>query len=55
MLPNILPQEDEDISIELERNLKRSKIKLLTNTKVKSIEKKDGKAKVIYEQKRQIG
>lgn len=50
MLPNILPQEDEDISIELERNLKRSKIKLLTNTKVKSIEKKDGKAKVIYEQ-----
>ncbi|MEA1986067.1 MAG: dihydrolipoyl dehydrogenase [Candidatus Marinimicrobia bacterium] len=50
MLPNILPNEDEDISVELERNLKRSKIKLLTETKVEKIENSNGKAKVIYNQ-----
>lgn len=48
MLPNILPQEDKEISIELERNLKRNKIKLLTNTKVEKIEKVNGKGKVTY-------
>ncbi len=48
MLPNILPQEDKEISIELERNLKRRKIKLLTNTKVEKIEKVNGKGKVTY-------
>ncbi|MEA3500403.1 MAG: dihydrolipoyl dehydrogenase [Candidatus Marinimicrobia bacterium] len=55
MLPNILPQEDEDISIELERNLKRNKIKLLTNTRVEKIEKVNGKAKVIYSYDGQSG
>ncbi len=54
MLPNILPLEDEEISIELERNLKRSKIKILTDTKVDKIEKIDGKAKVIYNKNEQV-
>jgi len=39
MLPNAAPLEDEEVSKELERHLKKSGIKLLTNTKVESITK----------------
>ncbi|HRW22495.1 MAG TPA: FAD-dependent oxidoreductase, partial [Bacteroidales bacterium] len=34
-LPNLVPLEDEDVSKQLERSFKKSKIKVLTNTAVK--------------------
>ncbi len=39
MLPNAAPLEDEEVSKELERHLKKMGIKLLTNTKVESLAK----------------
>lgn len=39
MLPNILPIEDEEVSKLLEREFKKSGIQVLTNTKVKEINK----------------
>jgi dihydrolipoamide dehydrogenase len=39
MLPNAAPLEDEEVSKELERHLRKTGIKLLTNTKVDSITK----------------
>jgi len=62
MMDRILPVEDEDISKELERNFKKAKIKILTNTKVISakakkdeveikIQKKDGTEETITAEK----
>ena len=45
-LPNILPVEDEDISVELEKLFKKRKINILTNTMVDKIEKSKSKVKV---------
>ena len=45
-LPNILPVEDEDISIELEKLFKKRKINIFTNTMVEKIEKNKSKVKV---------
>jgi dihydrolipoamide dehydrogenase len=39
MLPNAAPLEDEEVSKELERHLRKMGIKLLTNTKVESLMK----------------
>ncbi len=39
MLPNAAPLEDEEVSKELERHLRKLGIKVLTNTKVESITK----------------
>ncbi|CAG0931974.1 dihydrolipoamide dehydrogenase [Thermoflexales bacterium] len=39
MLPNAAPLEDEEVSKELEKHLKKLGIKLLTNTKVESLAK----------------
>jgi dihydrolipoamide dehydrogenase len=39
MLDNVLPVEDKEISKILERNFKKSKIKILTSTKVESVKK----------------
>lgn len=39
MLPNAAPLEDEEVSKELERHLKKQGIKVLTNTRVESIAK----------------
>jgi dihydrolipoamide dehydrogenase len=39
MLPRLLPIEDEEVSAELERALRKRKIKNLTNTKLASVEK----------------
>ncbi len=58
MMDRILPIEDVEISKELERNFRKEKIKLITNTRVKSakakgdgvevvIVKKDGKEEVL--------
>ena len=45
-LPNILPIEDNEISVELEKIFKKRKMNILTNTKVKKIEKLKTKIKV---------
>lgn len=37
MLPNVVPMEDEEVSQELEKSLKKRGIKVLTNTKVESV------------------
>jgi dihydrolipoamide dehydrogenase len=41
MLPNAAPLEDEEVSKELERQLRKLGIKVLTNTKVESLTKAD--------------
>jgi len=46
MLPHLLPIEDEEVSIELEKMFKRKKIKAHTSSKVESIAVKDGLATV---------
>jgi len=51
MMDRILPVEDEDISKELERNFKKSKIKILTSTKVLSAKPKDGHVEVKIQKK----
>jgi dihydrolipoyl dehydrogenase len=43
MLPNILPLEDKDVSDVVAREFKKSRIKILTDTKTESIEVKGGK------------
>ena len=45
-LPNILPIEDEDISVELEKLFKKRKMNILTNTMVEKIEKLKSSVKV---------
>ncbi|MBC8257309.1 MAG: dihydrolipoyl dehydrogenase [Candidatus Marinimicrobia bacterium] len=45
-LPNILPVEDEDISVELVKLFKKRKMNILTNTMVDKIEKLKSKVKV---------
>jgi len=45
-LPNVLPIEDEEISMELERILKRQKINVKTQTTVDGIEKTDSGARI---------
>ena len=48
-LPNILPIEDNDISVELEKIFKKRKMNILTNTKVTKIEKLKTKIKVHFQ------
>mgnify|MGYP001359022059 FL=1 len=48
-LSNILPIEDEDISIELEKIFKKRNMNILTNTKVDKIEKLKTKVKVFLQ------
>lgn len=42
-LPNIVPVEDEDVSKQLLRSFKKSKIKVLTNSTVESVDTSTGK------------
>jgi dihydrolipoamide dehydrogenase len=46
MLPNAAPLEDEEVSKELERHLRKMGIKMLTNTKVESLAKAGDGAEV---------
>jgi len=39
MLPRALPREDEEVSAEVERAFKRRKVKVLTSTRLESVEK----------------
>tara|TARA_A100001011_G_scaffold390597_1_gene474376 strand:+ start:295 stop:1683 length:1389 start_codon:yes stop_codon:yes gene_type:complete len=48
-LPNITPNEDEDISIELEKSLIKKGITILKNSNITEIETKNNKSKVIVE------
>ncbi len=47
MLPRIVPLEDEEVSTELAKAFKKDKIKILTGTKVETIETTDSGVKVI--------
>ena len=49
MMPNILPNEDVEISKELERNFKKLGINIYTNTKVSSINKLKKNVKVVID------
>jgi dihydrolipoamide dehydrogenase len=42
MLPRVLPIEDEEVSAELEKNIRRRGIKVMTGTKMAGFEKTDG-------------
>ena len=46
MLPHLVPLEDEEVSVELEKNFKRRGINFLTGHKVESLETKDGGVQV---------
>jgi len=50
MMGHVLPLEDEELCIELEKELQRSGIKLLTNAKVIDAVKKDGRISLELEQ-----
>ncbi|MCF8378074.1 MAG: dihydrolipoyl dehydrogenase [Bacteroidales bacterium] len=45
-LPNIVPVEDEEVSKQLERNFKKSKIKVLTDSSVESVDTSGNLCKV---------
>jgi len=49
MLPRVLPGEDEEVSKELERNLKKRKIKVKTGTKLAAAEVTDSGVRVTLE------
>lgn len=51
-LPNLVPLEDEDVSKQLERSFKKSKIKVLTNTAVKEAKVVGDKVEVLVEGKK---
>jgi dihydrolipoamide dehydrogenase len=51
-LPNLVPLEDEDVSKQLERSFKKSKIKVLTNTAVKGAKVVGDKVEVLIEGKK---
>ncbi|OFW09386.1 MAG: dihydrolipoyl dehydrogenase [Acidobacteria bacterium RIFCSPLOWO2_12_FULL_59_11] len=50
MLPRILPLADEEISQELERSFKKQGIRVLTNTRVEKVAKKDSGVEVVVTQ-----
>lgn len=51
-LPNILPYEDEEVSKQLERNFKKSGMKVLTNSSVKAVNVEDGVCKATVDTKK---
>ncbi len=46
-LSSVVPNEDEDVSKQLERTFKKEKMKIYTDSTVSSVEVKDGKAEVV--------
>ena len=50
-LPNIIPNEDDEISKELSKNFKKKGVSILTNTTVEKIQKKDNLSIVTIKQK----
>jgi dihydrolipoamide dehydrogenase len=51
-MPNIVPLEDEEISKQLERSFKKSKMKVMTSSEVKSVDTKGAKCKVVVKTKK---
>ncbi|WP_461644212.1 dihydrolipoyl dehydrogenase [Labilibaculum euxinus] len=51
-LPEILPVEDEEVSKQMGRSLKKNKIKVMTNSTVESVEGSDGNLKVNIKNKK---
>lgn len=51
-LPNIVPLEDEEVSKQLERSFKKSKMKVMTSSEVKSVDTKGDKCKVVVKTKK---
>lgn len=49
MLPHLVPREDEEISVELERQFSRQGIEFAIAASVSGVEKKDGRLAVQYE------
>ena len=49
ILPHLVPQEDEEISVELERQFSRQGIEFALSANVSGVEKKDGRLAVQYE------
>ena len=49
MLDHLVPAEDEEVSIELERAFRKQKIKYVTGARVAGAERRDGKTVVSYE------
>jgi dihydrolipoamide dehydrogenase len=53
-LPNVVPNEDEDVSKQLARSFKKAGIKVMTKSAVQSVEVVDGKCHVSIETKKGI-
>ncbi len=53
-LPNILPLEDEEVSTQIARSLKKQKIKVMTNASVENVEIIDGQCKASIKTKKGI-
>jgi dihydrolipoamide dehydrogenase len=51
-LPNIVPFEDEEVSKQLERSFKKSKMKVMTSSEVKTVDTKGNKCKVTIKTKK---
>lgn len=51
-MPSIVPLEDEEISKQLERSFKKSKMKVMTSSEVKSVDTKGNKCKVVVKTKK---
>jgi len=51
-MPNIVPLEDEEVSKQLERSFKKSKMKIMTSSEVKSVDTKGNKCKVLVKTKK---
>ncbi len=51
-LPNIVPVEDEEVSKQLERSFKKSKIKVMTGSSVESVDTSGEKCKVLVKTKK---
>lgn len=51
-MPNIVPLEDEEVSKQLERSFKKSKMKVMTSSEVKSVDTSGDKCKVVIKTKK---
>lgn len=51
-LPNVVPNEDEEVSKQLERSFKKMKMKVLTSSSVEKVDVSDGKCKVTIKTKK---
>lgn len=51
-MPNIVPLEDEEVSKQLERSFKKSKMKVMTSSEVKSVDTSGEKCQVVVKTKK---